>query len=209
MRWLERIRQALGMEREAMEKETYLVVGLGNYGDQYAHTRHNAGFEVTDILSRRWSAPLQKRRCAGLLAEVNMDGRRVVLVQPQTYMNSSGQCVAELLQWYKCPLDHLMVIYDDIDLPLGRLRVRKTGSAGTHNGMRSIIAVTPTHDFPRVRVGVGGCPPERALVDWVLSRYQRGEEQETMAAAFSRAADCVEDWLKNGMDHAMQAYNQK
>ena len=192
-----------------MEKETFLVVGLGNYGDQYAHTRHNAGFEVTDILSRRWSAPLTKRRCAGLLAEVTRGDRRVVLCQPQTYMNSSGQCVAELLSWYKCPLDHLLVIYDDIDLPLGRLRVRKSGSAGTHNGMRSIIGSTPAQTFPRVRVGVGACPKEWQLVDWVLSRYQKGEEQDTMTAAFERAADCVEDWLDSGIDHAMQAYNQK
>lgn len=205
MNWL----HWLTRRREDMEKETYLVVGLGNYGEKYAHTRHNAGFEVTDILSARWNAPLTRRRCCGLLAEVNLEDKRVVLCQPQTYMNSSGQCVAELLAWYKCPLDHLMVVYDDIDLPLTRLRVRKTGSAGTHNGMRSIMSVTPTQAFPRVRVGVGACPPQWELADWVLSRYQQPEEQKAMAAAFARAADCVEDWLQSGIDHAMQTFNQK
>lgn len=192
-----------------MERETFLVVGLGNYGEQYAHTRHNVGFEVTNILAQRWSSPLTRRRCAGLLAEVNRGNQRVVLCQPQTYMNNSGQCIAELLSWYKCPLEHLMVIYDDIDLPLAKLRVRKAGSAGTHNGMRSIIAHTPAQTFPRIRVGVGACPPEWQLVDWVLSRYQTAEERAAMDTAFTRAADCVEDWLQNGIDHAMQAYNQK
>lgn len=192
-----------------MEKETWIVVGLGNPGTNYAHTRHNVGFDVTDILSRRWNAPLLKKKCKGLLAEVMLDGRRVVLCQPQTYMNLSGECVEELLQWYKVPLDHLMIIYDDIDLPLAKLRVRKTGSAGTHNGMRSIMAHVPSQEFPRIRVGVGAKPEGWELADWVLSRYAIREEQEAMAQAFESAADCVEDYLAHGIDDAMQRYNRK
>lgn len=192
-----------------MEKETWVIVGLGNPGAQYAHTRHNVGFDVTDILSSRWNAPLTKKKCSGLLAETTFSGKRVVLCQPQTFMNLSGQCIAELLQWYKCPLDHLLVIYDDIDLPLSKLRVRKSGSAGTHNGMRSIMAHTPSQLFPRIRVGVGARPDNWELVDWVLSRYQTSQEQADMAAAFANAADCVEDWLTHGIDHAMSAYNGK
>ena len=138
-----------------------------------------------------------------------MGDARVVLCQPQTYMNLSGECVAQLLSWYKCPLENLLVIYDDIDLPLGKLRVRKTGSAGTHNGMRSIIGHTPGQSFPRIRVGVGAKPEGWDLADWVLSRYQIREEQDAMREAFTRAADCVEDWLKNGIDHAIQQYNGK
>ena len=161
------------------------------------------------ILADRWHAPLAKKKYSGLLAETALADRRVVLCQPQTFMNLSGQCVAELLSWYKCPLDHLMVIYDDIDLPLARLRVRKSGSAGTHNGMRSILACVPGQDFPRVRVGVGAKPEGWDLADWVLSHYTIREEQDAMRDAFIRAADCVEDWLKNGVDHAMQTYNQK
>lgn len=192
-----------------MEKETWIVVGLGNPGLNYAHTRHNVGFEVTDILSRRWNAPLTKKKCKGLLAETVVDGQRVVLCQPQTYMNLSGECVEELLQWYKVPLDHLLIIYDDIDLPLAKLRVRKTGSAGTHNGMRSIMAHVPSQEFPRIRVGVGAKPESWELADWVLSRYAIREEQEAMASAFQSAADCVEDWLGHGIDDAMQRFNHK
>lgn len=138
-----------------------------------------------------------------------VDGRRVVLCQPQTYMNLSGECVEELLQWYKVPLDHLLIIYDDIDLPLAKLRVRKTGSAGTHNGMRSIMAHVPSQEFPRIRVGVGAKPEGWELADWVLSRYAIREEQEAMASAFQSAADCVEDWLGHGIDDAMQRFNHK
>ena len=192
-----------------MEKETWVVVGLGNPGLQYAHTRHNAGFDTVAVLAERWHVSLAKKKCNGLLAEMGLGDKRVVLCQPQTFMNLSGECVAELLSWYKCPLDHLLVVYDDIDLPLARLRVRKAGSAGTHNGMRSILAHVPGQDFPRVRVGVGAKPEGWDLADWVLSRYTIREEQDAMRDAFLRAADCVEDWLQNGIDHAMQTYNQK
>lgn len=193
--------------RFVMEKETWIIVGLGNPGAQYAHTRHNVGFDVTDILSRRWNAPLTRKKCSGLLVETTVGDKRVVLCQPQTFMNLSGQCVGELLQWYKCPLDHLLVIYDDIDLPLGRLRVRKNGSAGTHNGMRSIMEHIPSQLFPRIRVGVGAKPEGWDLANWVLSHYQTAEDQSAMSAAFDLAADCVEDFLSSGIDHAMQRYN--
>ena len=116
--------------------ETYIVVGLGNPGAQYARTRHNAGWESLEVLARRWNVSLSKKKFDGLLGEIMLDGKRVVLCQPQTFMNASGECVQQLLQWYKCPLENMIVIYDDIDLTLGRLRVRKSGSAGTHNGMR-------------------------------------------------------------------------
>lgn len=191
-----------------MDKETFIVVGLGNPGAQYAHTRHNAGFDTLQILSDRWHAPLNKKKCSGMLTEVTYEGQRVVLCQPQTFMNLSGQCVAELMSWYKVPLDHLIVIYDDIDLPLGRLRVRKAGSAGTHNGMRSILQHTSDQGFPRIRVGVGAKPEGWDLADWVLSHYQLREEQDAMKDAFVRAADCVEEWIKNGIEQAMQRFNR-
>lgn len=189
--------------------ETYIVVGLGNPGAEYARTRHNAGWESLDALCRRWHVQLNKRKFDGLLAETTMDGVRVVLCQPQTYMNASGECVHQLLQWYKCPLDHLLVIYDDIDLALGRLRVRKSGSAGTHNGMRSILqCIGGEQGFPRVRVGVGAKPEGWDLADWVLSSYRLPEERADMEKAFDKAADVAEDWLKNGIDHAMQLGNR-
>ena len=192
-----------------MEKETYLVIGLGNPGLQYAHTRHNAGFDSIDALCRRWGFALSRKKMDGLLAEVDVSGKRVVLCQPQTYMNLSGECVQQLLNWYKVPPENMVVIYDDIDLPLGKLRVRKAGSAGTHNGMRSIIGCIGRQDFPRIRVGVGAKPEGWDLADWVLSKYHTREEQAAMQEAFEAAADCVEDWLKFGMDHAMSHFNKK
>ena len=189
--------------------ETYIIVGLGNPGAQYARTRHNAGWEALDVLSRRWNAPLNKKKFDGLIGETNVAGSRVILCKPQTFMNASGECVQPLLQWYKCPLDHLIVLYDDIDLPLGRLRVRKSGSAGTHNGMRSILQqLGGQQGFPRVRVGVGAKPEGWDLADWVLSTYRLAEERAEVEKAFDKAADVVEDWLKNGIDHAMQLGNR-
>lgn len=192
-----------------MEKETLLIVGLGNPGTQYAHSRHNAGFDTLESLCRKWNVTLNKSKCKGLLTETTVGGKRVVLCAPQTFMNLSGECVAELLSWYKVPLENLLVIYDDIDLPASRLRVRKSGSAGTHNGMRSILAnVGGQQGFPRIRVGVGEKPDGWDLADWVLSKYTIREEQQAMQDAFARAADCAEDWVISGIEHAMQAYNK-
>lgn len=193
-----------------MEKQTFIVVGLGNPGAQYARTRHNAGFETLEVLSRRWGVEINKKKLNGLVAETTCNGHRVVLVLPQTFMNASGECVQPILQWYKAPLTNLLVIYDDIDLPLGKLRVRKSGSAGTHNGMRSILGCLGNQQgFPRVRVGVGAKPEGWDLADWVLSTYRQKEDREEMEKTFARAADCVEDWIKNGIEHAMQQYNGK
>lgn len=193
-----------------MEKQTFIVVGLGNPGAQYARTRHNVGFETLEILARRWGVEINKKKSNGLIAETTFGGHRVVLVMPQTFMNSSGECVQPILQWYKAPLENLVVIYDDIDLALGRLRVRKAGSAGTHNGMRSILQCLGNQQgFPRIRVGVGAKPEGWDLVDWVLSTYRMSEERQEMEKAFVRAADCVEDWIQNGIEHAMQQYNKQ
>lgn len=192
-----------------MEKETYLVVGLGNPGAAYAHTKHNVGFEVTDQLASRWHVRLDKKKLGGLLAETTFADKRVVLCQPQTFMNLSGECVSQLVRWYKTPLERLLVVYDDIDLPVAHLRMRQSGSAGTHNGMRSIIGQLPGQNFPRLRVGVGAPPPGWDLVRWVLARCQTREEQSAMDEAFQRAAECVETWLRDGPEAAMRGYNQK
>ncbi len=192
-----------------MEKETFIVVGLGNPGAQYARTRHNAGWESMAELAKRWHVSIDRKKFDGLICETTYADKRVVLCQPQTFMNASGECVQPLIAWYKAKLDHVMVIYDDIDLPAARLRVRKSGSAGTHNGMRSIIGqLGGQQGFPRIRVGVGSKPEGWDLADWVLSTYRLAEERQEMEKAFTRAAECVEDWLKNGIDHAMQQYNK-
>ena len=206
------LRRAVGQWLPAREQdggamETWLVVGLGNPGTKYAHTRHNVGFDVLEVLEKRWNATNWRTKLKGEVAEVSRGDKRVVLCRPQTFMNASGECVTELLRWYKVPPERLMVIYDDIDLPSAKLRVRKSGSAGTHNGMRSIIGLTGEQNFPRIRVGTGKCPDDWQLVDWVLSHYLTREEQAAMDAAFAKAADCVEDWVDNGIDHAMQLGN--
>lgn len=185
----------------------FLIVGLGNPGREYHRTRHNVGFDVIDVLSEKLGIALTKSAMHGLIGEGFVGGEKVVLVKPQTYMNLSGQCVTELVSWYKIDMDRLLIVYDDIDLPLGKLRLRKSGSAGTHNGMRSIIGLLGRDDFPRLRVGVGKKPEGWDLADWVLSHYQTEEDRKTQFDAFLRAADTVEDLIKNGMDSAMRTAN--
>lgn len=191
-----------------MEKETYVIVGLGNPGLQYAHTRHNMGWDAVDILAARWGVSLNRNRCKGMLCEADVQGKRVVLCQPQTMMNLSGECVSQLVSWYKIPRDHLLVLCDDIDIGPGRLRMRASGSAGTHNGLRSILQYIPA-DFPRLRIGVGDRPEGWDLVRWVIGKPLSREEQEVLTAACVRAADVCEVWLKNGMARAQEMANTK
>ena len=133
----------------------FLVVGLGNPGRKYEHTRHNVGFDVVDILSQKYDIPLRKSRCKAITGEGVIAGQKVALALPQTYMNLSGESVVQLVNWYKPEMDQLLVCYDDIDLPDGKVRFRPSGSAGTHNGMRNIIYLLGRDDFPRMRVGTG------------------------------------------------------
>lgn len=185
----------------------HIIIGLGNPGREYERTRHNVGFDVIDVLSEKLGIALTKNAMHGLIGEGFVQGEKVILVKPQTYMNLSGQCVTELVGWYKAPMENVMVIYDDIDLPLGKLRLRASGSAGTHNGMRSIIGLLGRQDFPRLRVGVGQRPEGWELADWVLSRYRTEEERKTQFDAFLLAADTVIDWVKNGWEGAMRTAN--
>ena len=185
----------------------WMIVGLGNPGREYARTRHNVGFDVIDVLSEKLGIALTKIAMHGLIGEGFVGGEKVILVKPQTYMNLSGQCVTELISWYKAPMENVMVIYDDIDLPLGKLRLRASGSAGTHNGMRSGIGLLGRQDFPRLRVGVGKKPEGWELADWVLSHYQTEEDRKTQFDAFLLAADTVIDWVKNGWESAMRTAN--
>ncbi len=191
-----------------MSKEVFIIVGLGNPGPEYAHTRHNAGFEAMALLEKTYGTALGRKTLQGLLAEVSQGDRKIVLCEPQTYMNNSGECVSQLLRWYHCEPDHLMVIYDDIDLPPGRVRVRRNGGPGTHNGMRSIVEHLGTQDFPRIRIGTGDRPAGWDLADWVLSRPD-SETAPLMAAAFEKAAAAAADWVANGIDHAMQTGNKQ
>ena len=185
----------------------HIIIGLGNPGKEYHRTRHNVGFDVIDVLSEKLGIALTKIAMHGLIGEGFVGGEKVILVKPQTYMHLSVQCVTELINWYKATMENVMVIYDDIDLPLGKLRLRASGSAGTHNGMRSVIGLLGRQDFPRLRVGVGKKPEGWELADWVLSHYQTEEDRKTQFDAFLLAADTVIDWVKNGWESAMRTAN--
>ena len=191
-----------------MSREVFLIVGLGNPGADYAHTRHNAGFDTMALLEKHYQVTLGRKMLQGLLAEVTDGEKKIVLCEPQTYMNASGECVSKLIRWYKAPLDHLLVIYDDIDLPPGRVRVRRSGGPGTHNGMRSIAESLGTTEFPRIRVGTGDRPAGGDLAAWVLGHYD-AETREIMDRAFEKAAEAAVDWVENGIDHAMQTGNRQ
>lgn len=186
----------------------YLIVGLGNPGAQYAHTRHNVGFDVLDALSKKLNVPISRERDNALTGECFVGGQKVILALPQTYMNLSGEAVLPLANYYKIPPENLLVVYDDIDLPQGHIRIRKNGSAGTHNGMRSIVGLLGYENFPRLRVGVGQKREGYELADWVLGHYI-GEEQEMADKAFALAADAIVDYIQNGIESAMRTYNTK
>ena len=168
-----------------------LIVGLGNPGDKYDHTRHNAGFDVLSILADKLGIRTAKRKGNAQIMEGFLDGEKVILCKPQTYMNLSGRAVLELMEFFKLTPDQLLVVYDDADLPPGFLRIRRGGSAGTHNGMRSIIACIDTGDFARVRIGIGENPPEYDMADWVLSHYNTPEERQIAFDAYLKAADAA------------------
>jgi peptidyl-tRNA hydrolase, PTH1 family len=188
-----------------LKSENY-IVGLGNPGKQYAHTRHNAGFDVIAILAARHGIEVKTLKFKALCGSGMVAGKKVTLITPGTFMNESGISVKELIDFYKVSPEKLIVICDDIDLELSRVRVRKKGSAGTHNGMRSILYHIQTEDFPRVRVGIGKPRRQGALVGHVLTTYTE-DEYRAAYEAYNRAADAVETILKEGVEAAQAAFN--
>ena len=188
---------------------TWLVVGLGNPGDQYDNTRHNVGFAVADELTRRGGFSIQRLKHKALTQSAVIGGQGVLVMKPVTYMNLSGEAVADAARFYKVAPDHVLVISDDVDLPVGKLRLRKSGSAGGHNGLKNIIQHLGTDQFPRLKVGVGGKPhPDYDMASWVLGKLQ-GQDKAVMDQAVERAADAVECLLEQGLERAMNRFNQK
>jgi PTH1 family peptidyl-tRNA hydrolase len=186
---------------------TWLVVGLGNPGDKYENTRHNAGFMAIDQLADRGDFPVQRLKFHALTHQATISGQGVLVMKPTTYMNLSGDAVAEAAAFYKVSPDHILVLCDDVSLPVGKLRIRTSGSAGGHNGLKHIIQRLGTDQFPRVKIGVGGKPhPDYDMADWVLGKFV-GEDKTTMDAATLRAAQAVECYLKDGPQKAMNQFN--
>lgn len=182
-----------------------LIFGLGNPGPDYADTLHNVGFKAVDIIAREQGLAERNRRNARVF---DLKEHNALLIKPQTFMNLSGKCVLDFAHFYKAAPQDIIVIYDDIDLPLGSVRVRGAGGAGTHNGMRDIIKHIATEDFPRVRVGIGPKPEKWDLVDYVLS-VPKGEDAKLLQAACENAAGAAMAILKDGVDKAQSAFNKR
>ena len=185
----------------------WLIVCLGNPGDKYEGTRHNVGFMVADELGNRGNFPIQRLKYRALTQTATIGGCQALVMKPVTFMNLSGASVGEAARFYKIPADHVLVVSDDVSLPVGKLRIRTGGSAGGHNGLKNIIQHLGTDQFPRVKVGVGQKPhPDYDMADWVLGKFQ-GEDKKAIDAAVARAADAVECYLKEGATKAMNRFN--
>lgn len=189
------------------DKEHWLIVGLGNPGRDYAHTRHNAGFRALDVLAQKLGCKIDKLKFQGLYCQTGYEGKKLFLLKPQTYMNLSGRSVLQLSAYYNIPPQKIVVLFDDISLPPGRLRVRPNGSAGGHNGIKSIIAELGSQDFPRVKIGVGAkAHPDQDLADWVLSGFT-AQEEKALESALSRAADAALTIVDDGVPKAADRFN--
>lgn len=185
----------------------FLIVGLGNPGGKYELTRHNSGFLWADLFAESLNTEIKRLKYHALTAEVNIAGHRCLLMKPQTFMNNSGEAVSEAAKFYKIPLEKIIVVFDDISLPIGKLRVRRKGSAGGHNGIKSIIAHLGSENFPRVKIGVGAKPhPDYDLGDWVLTSFKK-EDFPALKEAMENACQAVELIVKGETDKAMNQYN--
>lgn len=183
----------------------YIIAGLGNPGKEYSKTRHNVGFDVIDNIADKYNVSLNKLKFNSIYGEVNIDGNKIILVKPVTYMNRSGIAISEILNFYKINIENLIVVYDDIDISLGSIRIRPHGSSGTHNGMKSIIQSLGSDKFPRIRIGVGK-NNRIDLAEYVLSKFTN-EERIEIDNTVEAASDASIDIIKNGIDNAMQKFN--
>lgn len=186
----------------------HIIIGLGNPGRDYQNTLHNMGFMALDILAQRWDIEIRRHHHRAVFGEGFINGHKVVLAKPDTYMNNSGWAVRDLMNWYKCAPEELIVIYDDSDIEPGTIRIRENGSAGTHNGMKSIIYQLGYDNFARVRVGIGQRPPEWDLADYVLSMPPK-DAVEPLKKALNEAADTVELFVRGEIREAQDRYNKR
>ena len=186
---------------------SWLIVFLGNPGPRYEMTRHNAGFMAADAMAKEKNVNINKARFKALTATCDIGGESVLLMKPQTFMNLSGDAVAQAAKFYKIPPERVIVVSDEISLPIGKLRIRTKGSAGGHNGLKDIIAKLGTDAFPRIRIGVGAPPhPDYDMADWVLSSF-KNQDAEDMLAAAERAAQAAQCYITQGADRAMNRFN--
>ena len=187
----------------------WLIVGLGNPGREYEKTRHNVGFRAVELLAKQANCKIDRARFRGLIGSCTLAGQKLLLLKPETFMNLSGEAVHLAAMFYRIPIDRILVLSDDISLPVGKIRVRAEGSAGGHNGLKSIISHLGSQEFPRVRIGVGAKPhPDYDLADWVLSNFS-AEEEKALAPAVENAASAVLELIRNGPQMAASKFNGK
>lgn len=188
---------------------TWLVVFLGNPGPKYNGTRHNAGFMAGDEMERKLGVSINKMRFRALTATASISGEKVLLMKPQTFMNLSGEAVSQAVRFYKISPEHVIVVSDEVSLPVGKIRIRRSGSAGGHNGLKNIIQNLGTDNFPRIRMGVGAAPhPDYDMADWVLGTF-KNQDAEDMAEAAKKVCAAIESYIIDGPDRAMNKFNQK
>lgn len=205
-KFFDAIRAKREKEESAAGGETYLIAGLGNPGREYRESRHNFGFMVVDRLAERLGVQFSKEQNKALITTASYEGRKLLLAKPQTYMNESGKSVVPLLRYYKIPQDKLFVIHDDMDLSFGMLRVRPNGSNGGQKGMGSIITQLGSQEFARLRCGIGHPPGQMEVVDYVLNKFSK-EEEELLPAVLDKASSCVLDFVTQGVTYCMNNYN--
>ena len=198
---------AAGREPAPQGAVEYLIVGLGNPGTQYENTRHNAGFMAADTLAEKLGVQIKKLKFKSLIADCAIEGRHCIIMKPSTFMNNSGEAVGEAMSFYKIPPQNILVMYDDISLDVGRTRIRRKGSDGGHNGIKSIILHTNSDAFPRIKIGVGAKPhPDFPLADWVLSGFKK-EDGENLEKALDNAAEAARLIVAGKIDMAMNKYS--
>lgn len=184
----------------------FLIVGLGNPEEEYGNTRHNMGFDTVNKLAKQYDIEINKNKFKGLYGMGNIEGEKVIILKPQTYMNLSGESIKEAIDFYKIENKHLIIVYDDIDIKPGTIKLRKTGGPGTHNGMKSVIQNIQITEFPRVRVGIGMPEHKNDLINYVIGKIPE-EEKEKLDKSTTIAKDAVIEIIKNGVDVAMNKFN--
>lgn len=184
----------------------YLIVGLGNPEPEYNKTRHNMGFDVINKLAKKYNINLNKNNFNAIYQNAIIEGEKVILVKPQTYMNSSGESVKQFVDFYKIPIENVLVIYDDMDTEIEKIRIRSKGGPGSHNGMKSLIFLLNSEEFPRIRVGIGRPKNEFDRIDYVIGHINE-EEYKRLVIGQNKAVDAISYFIKNGIDNTMNKYN--
>ena len=185
----------------------YLIVGLGNPEEEYKRTRHNMGFDVVNEIASRYMVSLERKKFDAIYGEAIIEGQKVMLIKPQTYMNLSGVAVKQFVDFYKVPVEQVIVIYDDMDIEKGTMKIRKKGGAGSHNGMKSVISQIGSEGFPRIRIGIGAPLHPHDRINYVLEKLSK-EEYTILEQGIQKASMAIIDMLKSGIDHAMNQYNE-